>query len=474
MQLYDYFRSSAAYRVRIALNFKGLAPERAFVHLRSGAHRGVDYLAMNPQGLVPALVTDAGDVLTQSLAIIEWLDETHPEPPLLPPDAAGRARVRALALAIACDIHPLNNLRVLNYLTGTLGATDAQKNGWYRYWCRRWFRSSGDATGARSGDRPVLSRQHADARRHLPRPAACQWASRRPRPRALSDAPRHRGGVHRAAGVCSGGAVATARCRVSARAAIERGSRFEVHSFTCIAKEAMTTVFPAWEIPTVPIVGRAERFPVRHIYCVGRNYAEHAKEAGGDPTKEPPFFFTKPADAVVPVVPPAVGRVRYPLATKNYHHEIELVVAIGAAGVRLEPGAALAIVWGYAVGLDMTRRDLQGEMRERKRPWDIGKSFAEAAPIGPISPVTAIGHPARGGIWLDVNGTRRQQGDLTDMIWDVPHTIAFLSQYYELLPGDLIFTGTPAGVGAVVAGDRLDGGIDGLGTLSIEIVPPTA
>ena len=135
MRLYDYFRSSAAYRVRIALNLKGLAPERAFVHLRRGAQRTEDYLAVNPLGLVPSLVTDGGEVLTQSLAIIEWLDETHPQPPLLPPDAAGRARVRALALEIACDIHPINNLRVLNYLTGTLGATEAQKNGWYRYWC---------------------------------------------------------------------------------------------------------------------------------------------------------------------------------------------------------------------------------------------------------------------------------------------------------------------------------------------------
>ena len=135
MKLYDYFRSSAAYRVRIALNLKGLVPERAFVHLRRGAQRHDDYLALNPQGLVPALLTDTGDVLTQSLAIIEWLDETKPQPPLLPADAAGRARVRALALAIACDIHQLNNLRVLNYLTGTLGVTEAQKTGWYRYWC---------------------------------------------------------------------------------------------------------------------------------------------------------------------------------------------------------------------------------------------------------------------------------------------------------------------------------------------------
>ena len=231
----------------------------------------------------------------------------------------------------------------------------------------------------------------------------------------------------------------------------------------------MTTVFPPWDLPAVPVAGSASQFPVRHVYCVGRNYAEHAKEMGGDATKEPPFFFTKPADAVVPVVPPAVGRVHYPLATKNYHHEIELVAAIGRHGVKLAPADALAIVWGYAVGLDMTRRDLQNDMREKKRPWDIGKSFAEAAPIGLLHPVTVIGHPAAGRIWLDVNGARRQQGDLADMIWDVAHTIHFLSQFYELLPGDLVFTGTPAGVGAVVAGDRLDGHIAGLTPLSIVI-----
>ena len=233
----------------------------------------------------------------------------------------------------------------------------------------------------------------------------------------------------------------------------------------------MTIAPKVWEVSSVPIAGAAGSFPVRHIYCVGRNYAEHAKEMGGDATKEPPFFFTKAADSVVPVVPPAVGRVRYPLATKNLHHEIELVVAIGASGVRLAPEEALAIVWGYAVGLDMTRRDLQNDMREKKRPWDIGKSFADAAPIGPIHPVAAVGHPTRGKIWLDVNDTRRQSGDLADMIWDVPHTIAFLSQYYELMPGDLIFSGTPAGVGAVVAGDKLVGGIDGLGTLAVTIGP---
>jgi len=232
----------------------------------------------------------------------------------------------------------------------------------------------------------------------------------------------------------------------------------------------MTYPFPLWDLPAVPIAGSADVFPVRHVYCVGRNYAEHAKEMGGDATKEPPFFFTKPADAVVPVVPPAVGRIAYPLATKNYHHEIELVVAIGRAGVRVAPEQARELVFGYATGLDMTRRDLQNDMREKKRPWDIGKSFAQAAPIAPIHPAAQTGPLSRGAITLDVNGARRQQGDLSDMIWDVPHTLAFLSQFYELLPGDLVFTGTPAGVGAVVAGDRLEGRIDGLTPLTIDIV----
>ena len=236
----------------------------------------------------------------------------------------------------------------------------------------------------------------------------------------------------------------------------------------------MTYAIPAWDVPAVPVAGSRDVFPVRHIYCVGRNYAEHAKEMGGDATKEPPFFFTKAADAIVPVVPPAVGSIRYPLATKNFHHEIELVVAIGKAGVNVKAERANELVFGYAVGLDMTRRDLQNDMREKKRPWDIGKSFAQAAPIAPIHPAAQTGHLAKGAIRLDVNGARRQQGDLADMIWDVPHTIAFLSTYYELLPGDLIFSGTPSGVAAVVAGDRLDGHIDGLTPLSIVIAPPAA
>ena len=190
---------------------------------------------------------------------------------------------------------------------------------------------------------------------------------------------------------------------------------------------------------------------------------------GGDATKEPPFFFTKAADSIVPVVAPEVGRIRYPMATSNFHHEMELVVAIGKAGANVAVEDANDCVFGYAVGLDMTRRDLQNEMREKKRPWDIGKSFAQAAPIAPLHPVSQTGLLARGAITLDVNGARRQQGDLSDMIWDVPHTLAFLSRYYELMPGDLVFTGTPSGVGAVVKGDRLEGRIEGLTPLAIVI-----
>jgi len=231
----------------------------------------------------------------------------------------------------------------------------------------------------------------------------------------------------------------------------------------------LNTVIPMWDAPTVPVDGTDARFPVRHVFCVGRNYAEHAKEMGGDATKEPPFFFTKPADAVVPVRPGEVGRVAYPLATKSYHHEIEMVVAIGKAGVKIAAEHALEHVYGYATGLDMTRRDLQNVAKETRRPWDTGKSFAQAAPIGVIVPAARGGHRSRGAITLDVNGTRRQTGDLADMIWDTAHMIAFLSQLYELLPGDLIYTGTPSGVAAVDVGDRLDARVDGLPSLAIEI-----
>jgi fumarylpyruvate hydrolase len=234
----------------------------------------------------------------------------------------------------------------------------------------------------------------------------------------------------------------------------------------------MNYVLSPWDLPSVPLADGAGHFPVRHIYCVGRNYAEHAREMGGDATKEPPFFFTKAADAIVPVPAGTVGSMHYPLATKNLHYELELVVAIGHPGVRLPPDRANDIVYGYAVGLDMTRRDLQNDMREKKRPWDIGKSFAEAAPIAPLHPVATTGLLTRGAIVLKVNGQVKQQGDLSDMIWDVPHTLAFLSQMYELLPGDLVFTGTPAGVGPVVSGDQLQGTIEGLTPLSIRIAPP--
>jgi fumarylpyruvate hydrolase len=233
----------------------------------------------------------------------------------------------------------------------------------------------------------------------------------------------------------------------------------------------MTYAIPPWDLTSVPVHGSTDRFPVRHVFCVGRNYAEHAKEMGGDASKEPPFFFTKAADSIVPVVPPAVGRIAYPLATKNFHHEIELVVAIGGRGACVAPERAWDLVWGFATGLDMTRRDLQSQMREIKRPWDIGKSFAGAAPIAPLHPIGTTGRLARGAITVDVNGVRRQTGDLADMIWDVPHLLAYLSQYYELMPGDLVFTGTPSGVGPVVPGDRLDGAIQGLSPLAVVIDP---
>ena len=232
----------------------------------------------------------------------------------------------------------------------------------------------------------------------------------------------------------------------------------------------MAYSFPIWENPTVPVHGRTERFPVRHIYCVGRNYAEHAREMGSDPDKEPPFFFMKPADAVVPVVPPAIGDVRYPPGTKDYHHEIELVVAIGTIGFRVSPENALDLVYGYAVGLDMTRRDLQGQAKKSGRPWDFGKAFAQSAPIAPIHRAEDVGHLTKGAIWLDLNGVRKQTGDLSQLIWDIPSQIEYLSSLWELKAGDLIFTGTPAGVGAVKKGDHLKGHVDGVGDLDVTVV----
>lgn len=232
----------------------------------------------------------------------------------------------------------------------------------------------------------------------------------------------------------------------------------------------MSYVIPPAPIPAVPVAGSADSFPVRRIYCVARNYAAHAREMGGDPERDPPFFFCKPADAVVPVAAGSTADVAYPPETANYHHEVELVVAIGKRGRNIAVDAANEHVWGYAVGFDMTRRDLQFALRDKGRPWELGKAFDHSAPIAPLVPADRSGHPTRGRVWLTVNGKLRQEGDLSDLIWSVPETIAHLSKYFELAPGDLIFTGTPEGVGPVVRGDTLTGGVEGLGELSIRIV----
>jgi fumarylpyruvate hydrolase len=232
----------------------------------------------------------------------------------------------------------------------------------------------------------------------------------------------------------------------------------------------MNYVIPPAPIPSVPVAGSGDRFPVRRIYCVGRNYAAHAREMGSDPDREPPFFFCKPADAIVPVPPSATGEIAYPPQTANYHHEVELVVAIGKGGSDITAADASNHIWGYAVGFDMTRRDLVFARREQGRPWELGKAFDQSAPVTPIVPASRCGHPAAGRVWLTVNGKLKQEGDLADLIWSVPETIAHLSKYFELFPGDLIFTGTPEGVGPVVSGDLLEGGVEGIGELSIRIV----
>ena len=220
--------------------------------------------------------------------------------------------------------------------------------------------------------------------------------------------------------------------------------------------------------PSVAIVGGG-RFPVRRIYCIGRNYADHAKEMGSDPKTEPPFFFQKPSDAVQDIAP-AGGDHAYPPLTGNYHHELELVVCLKSGGRDIPVASALDHVFGYAVGLDMTRRDLQQKMKDGRKPWEIGKSFDHAAPVGPISPVAAVGHVATGPIVLSVNGAVRQTGDLAAMIWSVAEQIAELSKGSELKAGDMILSGTPAGVGPVVKGDELLGQIAGLPDLRVRII----
>jgi len=230
----------------------------------------------------------------------------------------------------------------------------------------------------------------------------------------------------------------------------------------------MNYAFPVPVVPSVPVAGTDLGFPVHRIYCVGRNYAEHVREMGFEPEREPPFFFTKPADAIV-----ADGAtIAYALGTQNLHHEIELVVAIGKSGVNITRDTALEHVYGYATGIDMTRRDLQLAARDKGRPWDIGKAFDESAPISQIHRASEIGHPAAGAIRLSVNGNLRQDADLKQLLWSVPELLLELSRLFVLRPGDLIYTGTPAGVGPVTAGDELRGSIEGVDTITIRISAP--
>ena len=225
-------------------------------------------------------------------------------------------------------------------------------------------------------------------------------------------------------------------------------------------------VIPAPVIPSLPVVGDSKRFPVNRIYCVGRNYADHAREMGHDPDREPPFFFMKPATAIV-----TDGQaMAYPALSKDVHHELEMVVALGKGGTNIPVDQALDHVWGYGLGLDMTRRDLQGEAKKMGRPWDTGKAFDQSAPCSALVPVSQCGHLSKGRIYLTVNGQVKQDGDLAMMIWNVPETIAYLSTLFTLMPGDLIFSGTPAGVAAVQRGDVLEGHVEGLPVLHTKIV----
>ncbi|MBF9046992.1 FAA hydrolase family protein [Rhodobacterales bacterium LSUCC0031] len=223
-------------------------------------------------------------------------------------------------------------------------------------------------------------------------------------------------------------------------------------------------LFAPAAVTRVAISGTDKTFPVRRVYCIGRNYAAHAIEMGHDPDKEPPFFFQKNPDNIT------FGDFPYPVATSDVHHEIELVVALSKGGTHIAVDAALDHVFGYAVGLDMTRRDLQGEAKRLGRPWEIGKAFEASAPCGPLIPASQIGHPDQGAIWLKVNGEIRQEGDLNQMIWKVPEMIAVLSRHFTLAPGDVIMTGTPAGVGPVTRGDVMEGHIAGVGDLTVKVV----
>jgi fumarylpyruvate hydrolase len=232
----------------------------------------------------------------------------------------------------------------------------------------------------------------------------------------------------------------------------------------------MLSVIPNPPRIALPIVGSDDLFPVRRVYCVGRNYAAHAREMGKDPDREPPFFFMKPADALQIITGDDPVDHPYPPRTENYHFEVEMVAALGLGGRDIPEASALDHVYGYAVGLDMTRRDVQDEAKRLARPWDLAKSADASAPIGPLHPASAIGHPARGAITLAVDAGERQRGDLSEMIWSTQEQVALLSTYFELHPGDLIFTGTPSGVGAVRRGETMTAAIEGLGAIRLRVV----
>ncbi len=230
----------------------------------------------------------------------------------------------------------------------------------------------------------------------------------------------------------------------------------------------MSYVFTPPAVVSVPVMGRAERFPVNRIYCVGRNYEEHAKEMGFT-GREPPFFFLKPTNSIVVVNPGETGSIPYPSLTKNFHHEIELVACIGTGGKNIKAADAMKHIFGYAVGLDMTRRDLQGEMKKAGRPWCIGKAFDHSAPIGHITPAAQAGDIVNAELFVQVNGADRQRSNVSKLIWNMAETIEHLSAAWELQPGDLIYTGTPEGVGAVVSGDTMLGSVAGLQSITVKV-----
>jgi len=232
----------------------------------------------------------------------------------------------------------------------------------------------------------------------------------------------------------------------------------------------MPFVFPAEPITALNIASSSDQFPIRRVYCVGRNYAAHAREMGSDPTREAPFFFCKPANAVMPITDGQTLQLPYPTQTANLHHEIELVVAIGKAGRNIPVEKAHEHVWGYAVGLDMTCRDLQNQMKEKGKPWEIGKAFDHSAPIGLLIPANQVADVKKAAIYLQVNGNEKQRSTIDQMTWSVPEIIHHLSRYFELKPGDLIMTGTPEGVGSVAVGDVMSGGIDGLGEITVNVI----